>query len=145
MIKSTFTGTPNNNGKFIPEQWGLKDLFKKMAGIRLTITVEKYKKPRSNKQNSYMWSDAFYGLLADYTGYTKDEMHDSCRMECLRIHRDGMPDTIRSTTDLSTIEFEMYLEEIRVKAAEGFFGVPIVLPEPNECGFDYSIEDGNII
>jgi hypothetical protein len=74
-----------------------------------------------------------YKILSEYTGHTKDEIHDAMRRMFL-----ANPDDIlkipRSTTTLSTKEMEEYLASIRQWAA----GEPLncSIPEPNEVNYE---------
>lgn len=72
-------------------------------------------RPRTLTQNAFYWG-ALVEALADYSGYTKDEAHDVLREMFLREPpRDHkLPGRIRSTTELSTVEFSEYTEKVRV-------------------------------
>lgn len=104
-------------GRFIPDSpTDFKLAFCLLEGKRVYSTVAKVTKSRSGSQNRY-----YYGvpvkLLSELTGYSHGEMHDALRWKFLRVHRDGMPDTVRSTTDLTTAEFEDFLTNVRQWAA----------------------------
>jgi len=47
----------------------------KYAGKRIEINIEKSQKKRSSFQNRYYWG-VIVAMLADHTGYTKEEMHE---------------------------------------------------------------------
>ena len=97
------------------------------------IIVEKLFKQRSVQQNAYYWGVVIYEL-SGYTGFTSDEMHEALKWQFLRIHSErGDIDSVKSTTDLSTTEFEDYLEQIRIWAASEF---GVVIPEPNEISME---------
>lgn len=83
---------------------------------------------RSNKQNKYYWK-VVIGYIADYTGYLPDEVHKGLAGKFLCDYTISELPRVRSTAELSTSEFEEYLERCRDFGAE-FFGLDI--PEPNE-------------
>lgn len=102
-------------------------------GDHVFVTIEKInkRKLRSLEQNAYYWG-AVVKILADEIGYTKDEMHEALRIKFLSYENvNGLP-TMRSTTSLSTVEFEAYMESVR-RWASMFHG--IVIPEPNQTNF----------
>lgn len=92
------------------------------------ITVEK---ARSIKQNSYYWGVVIKILSTDI-GYSPKEMHEALKWQFLSYENVAGLRTCMSTTDLSTIEFELFLEQIR-RWASMFHG--IVIPEPNQVKF----------
>lgn len=102
-----------------------------LEGKEVQVKIEKKKKERSLRQNSYYWS-VVVKILGKHLGYFDDEMHSALKMQFLRIHRDGKPDTVKSTTKLSTKEFEDYTEQIRIWASEEF---QVYIPEPNEGNY----------
>lgn len=95
------------------------------------VIVEKIKKPRTRKENRYYWG-VVIKLLCETTGYIDNEMHDALRMLFLRDTDKKIP-TLRSTTALTTIEFEEYLEKIRQWAMEK---LNCYIPLPNEVEFN---------
>jgi hypothetical protein len=97
------------------------------------VVIKKQEKQRSNNQNKYYWS-VVVGMISDETGLTPDETHEALKIKFLPKHHDILP-TVKSTTKLSTIEFQAYIAEIVMFAAE-FLGV--IIPDPNEC--DYSVK-----
>lgn len=103
-------------------------------GTHVFVTIKKITREtlRSVEQNRYYWGIVIK-LLADYTGYTKEEMHEALKYKFLRYENvPGLP-TVLSTTQLSTVEFESYLEQVRRWAAIEF-GVYIPLPREVEEG-----------
>ncbi len=83
---------------------------------------------RSNKQNRYYWK-IIIGYIAEYTGYTPNEVHKGLAGKFLCDYTISELPRVRSTSELTTSEFEEYLERCRVFGAE-FFGLDI--PMPNE-------------
>jgi hypothetical protein len=102
----------------------------KLEGCRGELIIRKERKARSLNQNRYYFG-VVVKILADFTGYTPEETHDALRMKFLVVH--GVIDTIQSTTELSTVEFEEYMAKIRQWASVEY-GVGI--PEPNEVAID---------
>jgi len=104
------------------------DKFKE--GTHVFITIEKItkNKMRSVEQNSYYWG-VVIKILAEEIGYSKDEMHDALKRKFLTYENvRGLPVTL-STTQLKTIEFEAYLEQIRRWAS---MDMGIIIPDPDK-------------
>jgi len=97
-------------------------------GKDVWITIDRVFRQRTEAENRYYWG-VVVKILAEHLGYTKDEMHDALRWEFLRVEHDKGPPTVRSTTSLSTVEFEEYLEEIRFWAWDQF---ECMIPLPHE-------------
>lgn len=105
---------------------------------RVTVTIEKYVKRRSNKQNAWVWGCAYELMLAE-SGYELDELkeakealHYSLVKKCFGTHWDGkvrdhVPN-VRSS-HLSTEEFSHYMEWLQRHAAQEW---RTVIPSPNE-------------
>jgi hypothetical protein len=114
-------------------QW--KDLQRMEAHLRTVqgeceIIVRRKRRSRSLSQNSYYWA-VVIAPLAGFLGYTTEELHDALRAKFLREPNENhkLPDKIRSTSDLTTVEFELYAESIRQWAA---IELSYVIPLPNE-------------
>lgn len=101
-----------------------------LEGKDVSVSVKPKKKVRSNNQNSYMWG-VVYQLISETTGYTPQEVHDAMRMMFLLDRTRDVP-TLRSTTSLSTVEMEEYLENIRQWAASH---LSCSIPLPNEVDY----------
>ena len=67
--------------------------------------------------------------IAEYTGFTNDEAHEALKAKFLTMPGKGSLNRIKSTTGLSTLDFEAYCEAIRRWAAVEY---QISIPEPNE-------------
>ena len=98
-----------------------------LEGKDVEIIVRKIRKDRSNPQNRYYWG-VVINLLCECTGYSDAEMHDALKMLFLRVDDRKIP-TLRSTADLTTVEFEEYLDKVRMWAAEE---LSCIIPLPNE-------------
>jgi len=89
------------------------------------VVVRLPRKDRSNQQNRYLWG-VCYKLISETTGYTYEEVHDAMRMLFLTDHTRDIP-TLRSTTQLTTVEFISYTDQIKQWAAEH---LNCVIPDP---------------
>lgn len=102
-----------------------------VAALYKWISEQLKTKDRSSNQNRYYW-ECIVGVLADEVGYTPQEMHEILKGKFLSTERyfDGEWYKVpRSTTDLSTVEFETYLKRIREWAS---VEMNILLQLPNE-------------
>ena len=111
----------DSRGKLMAYLSGYKD------GTRIEATFKQYRRQRTNPQNKYYWG-VVVPILANHFGYTKDEMHDALRWQFLR-KQDKEPPTVRSTAELTTVEFNAYIDEIVIWAATEF---QVVVPDPGE-------------
>lgn len=91
------------------------------------VIVRKHKKKRSNQQNKYYWA-AVVGIPAKHYGYLPEEMHDAFKMIFLRCHEEGKPETVKSTSSLSTVEFSEYVEKCQQWCAEQ----GLLIPDPEQ-------------
>jgi hypothetical protein len=99
-----------------------------LDGKPVEVTIQRERKKRSLSQNSY-YHGVVVKMLADAAGYEPDEMHDALRWEFLRVHGEERLPSVRSTTELSTVEFEDYLSKCRMLGAQ-VYGVYV--PGPGE-------------
>lgn len=96
----------------------------------IELTIGKPQRKRSNQENRYYWG-VVIKILSEYTGYEETEMHDALRLQFL-LDREGKLPTLRSTTALTTIEFEKYMSDIREWAS---ITLSCYVPEPNEVDY----------
>jgi hypothetical protein len=90
---------------------------------------------RSTVQNAYYWFLLEYLTREVDNGYDKNFFHDSFRMAYFGIQEyNGLSSCVGSTTQLTTVEMEDYLQMIRDWA---FNKLNVILPKPNESGFNY--------
>lgn len=117
----------------------LKDIIKSFEGKNVVITIEKAKKKRSNPQNAFIWS-CVYPIVQNCfkehgNVFSINDIHDILKMKFLKEYVLINEDTgecierTKSTTELSTLEFMEYIQEIQ-KLTEEWFGV--VIPEPGK-------------
>lgn len=109
-------------------------------GDRIWIYSKKYYKPRSTgadpkrgNQNGYYWGVVLADLAAA-TGHTPHEMHEEMKALHNPVASKINPErTVPGSTEgMDTMEFEEYLEKIRVWAADPHDGLGITIPLPNE-------------
>lgn len=126
---SIYTGR-FESGAFIPDNPRYHAAIAKLNGRRGSVELLAEKKKRSLNENNYYWG-VVIEILSEYTGYTPQEMHDALRFKFLRdkSERDLLP-RMKSTAGLTTDEFEDYLSQIRIWAAQDL-ACPI--PLPNEA------------
>lgn len=154
MREISFFGTVTA-GKFQPEEpQRFREAFIAHNNKRITITVKRFHRPRSNQQNKYYWG-VVLEIISEYTGYSPEEVHEMMRAKFLshvlkmkikrrakaakelhakRKNKKPIPKAIwirvsKSTTDLTTVQFEKYLEKIKRFAATKLDGLYIPDPE----------------
>jgi hypothetical protein len=115
----------------------ISEVIKNLEGKDIIITIEKKRKKRSNNQNAFyhgivipLMKQGFYNSLGEHVG--TDEIHTFLKNRFLfkEIVNEQNAEIIKmpqSTTELSTIQFEEYLDKIREFATE-FLSIQIPLP-----------------
>lgn len=83
--------------------------------------VEKPKKMRSKNQNDY-FHGVLCAILGQHLGYTVQEMKGVLKWEF----------NIKSTSTLSTVEFEKFMSDVRQWAGDPDNNINCYIPEPNE-------------
>ena len=132
-------------GRMIRNRNELTSALNQFEGQEITLSIEKAKKVRSTQENRYYWGlviPLIKAGLKDATGesYSAEQVAGLMKTRFLMTHIDYINDDveyldrIKSTTELSTVEMEVYLQECRTFAQE-YLGVTI--PMPNE---DLTIE-----
>ena len=99
------------------------------------VTVEVWKKPRTNQQNAYLWGVVYPAVIEGggeaLAGWTRDDLHDYFLGECFGwetlegFGRKRLRPLRRSST-LNKQEFTDYLMFIEAKCGD----MGIVIPEP---------------
>ena len=103
------------------------------------VTLRKIYKDRSLNQNKYYWGICIE-ILSNELWYTPMEVHEIFKDRLLtKIYHPNKNKRIKlkrvkSTTDLTTIEFEEYLAKIRAFALQK---LQINIPLPNQTEFNY--------
>ena len=117
----------------IPDREGFAQSVRAMSG-KVVLTIEPFRRKRSSQQNRYYFGVVIEhvreGLLEKGHEYTPIEVHEAMKWKFLRAHEDNVEvPTVRSTTTLTTKEFEDFCENIRRWASE-YLGK--VIPEPGQ-------------
>lgn len=110
---------------------------------RVKIVIKRFYKIRSTgkitdkgNQNGYYWG-CIIPILSEYFGYELDEMHEAIKYKFLRIGgTDDLP-KIRSTASLNTIEWEDFMERIRIWALIEF---NIIIPTVEDYYYPQNYE-----
>ena len=99
------------------------------------VTVEVWKKPRTNQQNAYLWGVAYPAILEGggeaLRGWTRDDLHEYFLGECFGwevlegFGRKRMRPVLRSSR-MTKEQFSEYLDWLGAKCAD----MGIVIPEP---------------
>lgn len=103
-----------------------------LEGHEVEVTVRKKRKQRSLPQNKFYWG-IIVEMLSDFTGYSREEMHEALKEKFLGSERDehGLM-KIGSTTTLTTDEFIGYTNKIIIWAAQE---LGVFIPDPNSVAF----------
>jgi len=101
---------------------------KRFEGDEIEIEIRKRRSKRSHDQNAYWWS-VVVPLIAEHTGYTRDEAHEALKAKFLG-QEDMSHGLIRigSTAKLNTLDFADLVDRVVLWAAEEL-GVIIPLPD----------------
>ena len=102
-----------------------------LNGKEVSVTVAKPTRPRSGQQNRY-YHGVVVPILSENCGYSNEEMHDALRMKFLCDNVACTLPRIKSTTELTTFEFEDYMSRIRIWASAD---LGCYVPVPNECEY----------
>jgi hypothetical protein len=115
------------------------DALKQMPDCRVRLSVEKLYNRRSTNQNAYYHGVICYEFCEGYYAMTGDRIEADNAHELLKFRCNGKdiphPETgevlrvPQTTTSLTTVEFEEYLDRCRAFILE-WFGVTV--PMPNE-------------
>lgn len=104
----------------------------------VAVTVEEWKKPRTNQQNAFLWGVAYPAVLEGggetLAGWTRDDLHEYFLGECFGwetlegFGRKRMRPIMRSSR-MNKQQFSDYLDWLSAKCAD--MGITIPIPEPN--------------
>lgn len=138
-MKLSFHGTVKNHRFIADEPKEFARSFWEHEDKRVTVSVGRFQKDRSLKENRYYWG-VVVEMIASNTGNDKDVIHEFLKAQFLKfvkylaINGEMIEYTYNeSTTVLSTVRFEQFLEECRVWALEK---LSITIPLPNEVDLD---------
>ncbi len=124
----------------IPHEMSLaiRDVIRRFEGKRVKVTIGKFKRQRSRRQNAYYW-----GVVLKYVhemflefgnDVSSDDTHEYLKEHIGKLFKDiegpggEIRTIVRSSTELSTSEWEDFMEKIRAWAAS----VGLQIPLPNE-------------
>ena len=100
-----------------------------------TVEIKAFRKDRTSAQNKYYWK-VVIGTIESYTGYSSSELHETFKRQLLptKIITIGNinKEVASSTADLTTLEFEAYLEQIKQFAATN---IGLFIPDANQVGY----------
>jgi hypothetical protein len=113
---------------------------RRCEGKRIVVSLREQKRTRSNPQNRFYWGVVIPAVLDMFVeagndtnpeevhSFLKEQVGGSVCVKVLLTPDGKRRPVLRSSADLSTQEFEDYLERIRVWAAE----IGTIIPLPNE-------------
>lgn len=127
------------NGVIKTNRKALNEAIQQHNGKEITITIQRKRKTRSNSQNAFYWGcviPIFQLAILEQWGERKsiNEVHEFLKQNLHFTEKvnESTGEIIRlakSTTVDSTVDFMVYLEEIR-KFGKEWFNIDV--PEPNE-------------
>ena len=107
-------------GKFVPDMPEVfLDSFIAHEGRRVTVSVSRYRKPRTIKQNNALHGIAIK-MLSDHLGYEMEEMKGIIKWVF----------KVKHTSELSTVEENELYARIQRWSAQEF---NLIIPDPNEA------------
>ena len=131
--------TSIHNGLFKRNRNTVLEAIKSFNGSDVVITIDKVKKKRSNNQNRFYWGCLIplMQLGAKDTwgeSWSVDKAHKHLSKlfvfhESINQKTGEITQTPKSTTELTTTDWEVYVTEIRIYLLENF---DIEAPEPNQ-------------
>lgn len=117
-------------GRIIPDSLEeFKVHLAQFEGGEVDVIVEKPRKERSLPQNRFYFG-VVLEIIHEETGWEKEDIHEYFKIKFLRepLNDQGMF-RVKSTTELTTIEMEEYIEKIRREVA---MELAIEIPLPHE-------------
>lgn len=132
-ITPRITGVVGENGKLKVDNAEL--LARHIASLRgvVEIDIRKPRKPRSDQENKYYWG-VVVKMIAEHQGEFPEKIHEGLRSAFLKVCEKPLL-IVKSTTELSTVEMEEYLANVRQWAATEL--TPgLYIPLPNEVVYE---------
>ena len=130
--------TTVKNGRIDRNRSKLSEVIAKFEGRDIVITIDIKKKQRSSPQNKY-YHGVVVPLITNYiveagNVWTKANTHEAMKQLFLRVavkvnEAGEYVERIKSTTELDTHDFEVYLEQIKQWASDS---LGLIIPDPNE-------------
>ena len=105
---------------FLDDERFVEDLVK-LEGKDIIFTILENKNYRTNSQNKLWWK--YMQIMSADLGFTKDEMHDLCKIKFLKRERfeDGIKvEYLKSTAQLTKKEFKKLVDDVIIWAAQTF-------------------------
>ena len=131
--------TSVSQGKFTRNRTIILNAIKSFENSDVILTLEKPKKKRSTRQNAFYWSvlvvlmqSGAKDLWGEVWSIDKAHKHLSNKFvfhESINEKTGEISNTPKSTTELTTTGWEVYMTEIRIYLLEDF---DINAPEPNQ-------------
>lgn len=90
-----------------------------LAGKHIELYLRKRQQKRSHQANRFYWGYVL-SEIADAAGMDKDETHEGLKYKYLREDDGGPLVRVKSTADLSTEEFSVYVEQCMAFGAQTF-------------------------
>jgi len=131
MINPVFFASIQKGKLLFNNQEGFDKHLLRLNDKSVEVVVRIPRKDRSTPENDYYWGCPV-SLISEHTGYTPEETHEFLKLKFLSkiIVMAGKDERIpRSSTELSTLEWEKWMTEIREWAAQE---LNLVIPEPNQ-------------
>lgn len=129
-MRVLFWGEVKNGTLTLHNLTRFKNYLKSIEG-EVEVAIGKPKRLRTLQQNKYYWGVVLEVLYKQSeVGYTREEWHNALKFKFLR--KEGLLPTVESTTKLTTLEFEDYLDRIRQWAIEF---LDCTIPLPNEVEY----------
>jgi hypothetical protein len=123
----TFLATAHGGElEFMDHEAWRQFLIQNPGEVFINIGKNRRKKQRSDNQNAYYWGVCLQ-LISDHTGESTEDLHDHFRVRFL-MHGERFARP-KSTTSLTTAEFEDYLAKIRLFAQQD---LNVFIPLPHE-------------
>lgn len=131
--------TSVQNGVFKRNRTTILQAIKSFENSDVILTLEKPKKKRSNRQNAFYWGcliplmqQGAKDMWGEVWSVDKSHKHLSGKFvfhESINEKTGEVTQTPKSSTELTTTEWEVYTTEIRIYLLQDF---DINAPEPNE-------------
>lgn len=131
-MRRVFLGTAKEGELIYDEPKAVEEYLRYDVPGKVEVIIRKPKNKRTLPQNKYYWS-VIVEMISNETGNSKDDIHKLLKYEFLSEVAD-IPSGeeylyIRSSTELTTIEWEDYNKKCRMWASDN---LNMFIPKPNE-------------
>ena len=133
MTTPIFTGTIEKGKLLLDQPQKYLIQISALNGKKVELILRKKRNPRSLRQNAFYWG-VVIEILSNHFGYEPEEMHNALKFQFLRFRSDKSPDlvSVKSTTRLSTEEFNNYVNRVVIWAAQEH---GIFIPDPRQVEY----------